>query len=126
MSENQVARALRERGIRVATFARQIDMNQQTLYNVVKKESVDNISISIFIKIAEGLGMTAEELYYGTPPKPPQYSDHRQEALNGHYESLNEEGKSALVGFAKSFAADPERRIAKGRQDSGGEIEMGA
>ena len=70
--------------------------------------------------------MTAEELYYGTPPRPPAYADRRQTELNGHYESLNDEGKSALVGFVKSFAADPERRVVKEREDADGKKEMGA
>lgn len=118
MGANPITEALKNKSLTVAEFSRQTGMSQQTLYNVVKKKSIENISISTFIKIAQGLGMTAEELYYGESRTPrATYSDSRQEELNGHYESLNEDSKDDLVGFVKSFAADPDRRMVKDRQE---------
>lgn len=128
MGANPIAEALKNKSLTVAEFSRQIGMSQQTLYNVVKKKSIENISIGTFIKIAQGLGVTAEELYYGESHAPRViYSDARQVELNGHYESLNEDSKDDLVGFVKSFAADPERRISKdGAEDAGISAAMGA
>lgn len=104
-------------GDNLSEFSRVSGVPYGTVYGIAKgKAKRDNISVGAFMKIAHALGMTAEELYYGTPPQRPSYSDQRQSELNGHYESLNDDSKSDLVGFAKSFAADPERRIEK---DSG-------
>ena len=116
MSNNQVAAALAQRGIKVATFARQIGMSQQTLYNVVKKESIDNIGISTFIKIAEGLDMAPEELYYGTSKKQRAFDDPQQEELNGHYESMNATGRKLAVDSIKAMSSSPELRAVKDRR----------
>ena len=113
MAENQVAVALKQKGIKVADFARQTGINQQTLYNVVKKDTVDNIGISTFMKIAHGLGMTAEELYYGTPPKPPTFSDPQQTALNGYYECMNDTGRKLALDSVKAMSSSVELRMEK-------------
>lgn len=127
MGLNRIATEFEKRGIKVATFAREIGISQQTLYNVVKKNSVENITISVFIKIAEGLGMSAEELYYGKAQASPEYSDERQSNLNHHYESLNDQSKTNLVDFVKSYASDPERRIEKdGAEDADDQAAVGA
>lgn len=110
---NRIPDLLRERGIKVAAFARETGIPAPTLYNIMKKPKVDDLSVSIFIRIAEGLGMTAEELYYGTPPTAPEYSDVRQTALNGYYESMNEGGKDTLVASARLMAGSPDVRIEK-------------
>lgn len=76
-------------------------------------------------QFADALGCTLDELGGRAVPEC-CYSDPRQEALNGHYESLNDESKGDLVKFAKSFAADPERRMVKERQVSDVREKMGA
>lgn len=110
---NRIPDLLRERGIKVAVFARKTGISPSTLYNIMEKPVMDNIAISTFIKIAEGLGMTAEELYYGVPPEAPEYSDMRQTALNGYFESMNETGKDTLVASAKLMAGSPDVRMEK-------------
>lgn len=83
-------------------------------------------SLKNAVKIANALDVSLDYLAGrdGYAPKPfpaephaeplaPAYSDPRQAALNGHYESLNDTSKAMLVDFAKSYAADPERRIVK-------------
>ena len=57
--------------------------------------------------------MTAEELYFGVPPTAPEYSDVRQTALNGYYESMNEGGKDTLVASARLMAGSPDVRVEK-------------
>ena len=110
---NRISDLFRERGIKVSPFARENGLNQNTLYTIMKLDTMDNIAISTFLKIAEGLGMTAEELYYGTPPTAPEYSDVRQTALNGYYESMNEGGKDTLVASARLMAGSPDVRVEK-------------
>ena len=110
---NRIPDLLQERGLKVASFARKIGVSASTLYNIMEKPVMDNIAISTFIKIAEGLGMTAEELYYGVPPDAPEYSDARQTALNGYYESMNETGKNTLVASAQLMAGSPDVRMEK-------------
>lgn len=63
-------------------------------------------------EFADALGCTLDELGGRAVPEC-HYADPRQEALNGHYDSLNDESKTDLVKFAKSFAADSERRMEK-------------
>ena len=110
---NRIPDLPRERGIRVSVFARKTGISPSTLYNIMEKPVMDNIAISTFIKIAEGLGMTAEELYFGVPPTAPEYSDVRQTALNGYYESMNEGGKDTLVASARLMAGSPDVRVEK-------------
>lgn len=127
--ENRIRDILKSRKIKPATFANSIDVPTSTMYSITRGQTkMENIGIGTFIKIARGLGMTAEELYYGeSHAKRVIYSDYRQEELNGHYESLNDDSKDDLVGFVKSFAADPERRISKdGAEDAGIQAAMGA
>lgn len=124
---NRIKQIFDERHINVSAFARTNGIKATSLYSILdEKTNFERIGIDTFLKIAHGLGMTADELYYGTSPEPPTYTDPRQTALNGHYESLNDESKGDLVKFAKSFASDPERRIEKERQDAGNQIAMGA
>ena len=46
-----------------------------------------------------------------------EYTDPRQEQLNGCYESLNESSKTDVANLVKSIAADPARRIEKEGED---------
>lgn len=110
---NRIQDLFSERRIKVAPFARENDITPSTLYAIMRLDTMENIAISTFIKIAEGLGMTAEELYYGTPPDAPEYSDVRQTALNGYYESMNDAGKETLVASARLMAGSPDVRMEK-------------
>lgn len=126
--ENRIGRLIENHsGGNISEFSRESGVPYGALYDIVRgKSNIDKVGIGIFMKIAHTLGMTAEELYYGTPPEPPTYADSRQVALNGHYESLNDASKDDLVKFAKSYASDPERRIEKERQNTDIQTAMGA
>lgn len=111
---NRIQDLFSERRIKVAPFARENGITPSTLYAIISgKTAFENIGISIFIKIAEGLGMTAEELYYGVAPDAPEYSDARQTALNGYFESMNDSGKNTLVASARLMAGSPDVRMEK-------------
>lgn len=99
----------------LSEFARVNDIPYGTLYDVVKgKTRFENIGVSVFIKIAQGLNMTPEELYYGEgQTNPHNYTDPRQIALNMYYESMNEAGKETLVASARLMAGSPDVRMEK-------------
>lgn len=91
-------------------FAERIGVNPNTYTQY--EQGLSGFSYEKAWEIADVLDCTLDELG-GREFRPREYSDPRQEALNDHYESLNEESKGDLTAFAKSFAADPERRIEK-------------
>lgn len=56
-------------GITYRDIAERFGIPEQTLHSSRKREDMGRIGIDVFLKIAHGLGMTAEELYYGTEHK---------------------------------------------------------
>ena len=83
------------------------------------------MSLEVAWELADALDCSLDDLAGRKRPRK-AFSDQRQEALNGHYESLNDDSKTALVDFAKSYAADPERRMVKERKDVRDQAAMGA
>ena len=75
------------------------------------------MSLEQAYNVTEILGCTLDELVGRPAPAPGAYADPNQQRLNKCYESLNEEAKGDLVGFVRSFAADPARRMVKDGQD---------
>ena len=53
-------------GITYRDIAERFGIPEQTLHSSRKRDDMGRIGIDVFLKIAHGLGMTAEELYYGT------------------------------------------------------------
>jgi hypothetical protein len=97
MANNRIDKLLSGRNKR--DFAREYEIPEQTLYKICKKPTMKNISIDVFLKIAHGLGMTAEELYYGDkrPDKEAHaYADPRQQEINDTFETVTEDGKQAM------------------------------
>lgn len=67
-------------------------------------------------RISDILKCTLDELA-GRNYSNHEYPESNQQKLNRYYESLNEKSKDDLVGFVKSFAADPARRMVKDRKN---------
>lgn len=111
--ENRVKQILEDRNISVAKFSRDHSITASTLYAIVDGTTkFEKISISTFLKIADGFGMTAEELYYGEDrARRAQYSDPRQEDINQSYEVMNENGRSTLKNVADSLRKDAANRV---------------
>lgn len=108
-----IGELIKKRCKNLSEFSRMSEVPYGTLYDIANGNTqFEKIGIGVFMKIAHGLGMTAEELYYGRPSRV-EYADPRQEKLNGCYEVLNEESKETIAGVVASFAADPERRTVK-------------
>ena len=126
---NRIRDLFKERGIKVASFARDNGLTASTLYAINDgTTSFEKIGISTFLKIAEGLGMTAEELYYGPEyvKERPKFDYPQQEAVNGHYESLNETGRRLVAETVEAMSSSPALRAVKDGQGSDYQTEMGA
>ena len=124
---NRIKQIFDERHVNVATFARDNGIKATSLYSIIDgKTRFEKVGISTFLKIAHGLGMTAEELYYGTTPEPPAFSDPQQEALNGYYERMNDTGRKLAVDSVKAMSSSPELRMVKEREHHQHQIAMGA
>lgn len=124
---NRINELFQERGIKVAQFARENGITPSTLYAINDGTThFEKIGISTFLKIANGLGMTAEELYYGTPPVTPTFNDQQQTALNGYYECMNETGRKLAVDSIKAMSSSPELRMVKESELDNNRKAMGA
>lgn len=114
---NAIRDIMEKRGLKPTTFAREIGIPSSTMFSIYRGQvEIGRISVENFIRIAHGLGMSVEELYYGKPPER-VYLDPRQVSLNGHFESFNEAGKDELSRMADRMSHDPSIRIEKDRQE---------
>ena len=52
-------------GIKYRDIAKRCGISEQTLHSTRNRKSIGRVGIDVFLAIAHGLGMTAEELYYG-------------------------------------------------------------
>jgi len=97
--ENVIDQYLKDRNIVPAKFAREIGIPNETLANIRKgRTKFDGIGIGTFIKIAHGLNMTAEELYYGKP----EIVDPVRTEILSVFDSTTDEGKKSLLTSAKT------------------------
>ena len=125
--DNRISCLIKTHSKSVSEFSRVSGVPYGTLYDIVKgKTQMENIGIGNFLKIAACLNMTAEELYYGTPPDEPTFADPQQTALNGYYECMNETGRKLAVDSVKAMSAAPELRMVKEGEDAGHRAAMGA
>ena len=94
-------------GITIRDIARMCGVTESTLYKICGKETLDNVSILVFLKVAHGLGLSAEELYYGHSMRTEDYTylDPREAVIHGAWEHLSEDRKDALAGIARDMKA---------------------
>ena len=101
---NEVVNTLKEREhITYREIAERCEISEQTLHSARKRSSMDAIHVDVFLKIAHGLGMTAEELYYGDECKTRKraYSDPRQQEANEIWSHVNEQYRAQMWEHAK-------------------------
>ena len=91
-------------------FAEHIGMSVNTYTNY--EQGVSVMSLERAWEFADELGCTLDELA-GREPPAITYTDPSQAALNGYYESMNENGRSALVESARLMSGSPDTRIEK-------------
>ena len=88
---------LKSKGMSVEEFAEQVGIARSTMYRIVQgKTDPEEMSVSRFLAIAHGLGISGEELLTGRPYEPPS-------AIERRYRSLEPEGR-ALVRIALEAA----------------------
>ena len=95
---------MREKGLKPFPFSKKIGIKPSTMSSIFNGEvTFENIRIETFLKIAQGLGMTAEELYYGDTNKAPSniYSDSRQQEANDIWNHVNETYRKQMWEHAK-------------------------
>lgn len=112
MSNNRIKDILETSGMSTRELANKAGVKEQTLYKIKKKDTMENITIDVFLKIAHALGMTAEELYYGKPVER-AYRDERQAAINAHFETFNDEARTDVYKMVERMSHDPHARIEK-------------
>lgn len=103
----RIAKLMDERGLKPYPFAMSIGVKSSTMTSIYKGRVIfENISITTFLKIAHGLGMTAEELYYGEDAatrgescQPPITAD-EQVLLDG-YRVADDKSRERFIDDAK-------------------------
>jgi transcriptional regulator with XRE-family HTH domain len=106
MGSTKIKLLISESGMSIAGFARKVGVPQPTLHRIANGEvSYDSMSVGNFMKIAHGLGLSAEELYYDEPH---HVEDKRE--IDVVYNSTTRAGREALLacarGTKKQAAAD--------------------
>ena len=104
----KIARLMDERGLKPYPFAKANEIASSTMTSIYKgKVQFENISINTFLKIAHGLGMTAEELYYDEKAEPgmdershPSISADEQVVVDG-YRIADATQKRRMLSAAK-------------------------
>lgn len=93
--DDLIQEARRTQHVTYRELARRCGIPEPTLHSARRRESIDGLSIDTFIHIAHGLGMTAEELFYGEGSGN-LYADPRQAEINEVFESVTEQGKDVM------------------------------
>ena len=100
---DEVVNTLKEREhITYREIAERCKISEQTLHSARRRKSMDAIHVDVFLKIAHGLGMTAEELYYGEK-QPIAYADEREADIHRIWGELDEERRGRLHNTAQDM-----------------------
>lgn len=121
--ETQLRKYRRNEGLTQQQMADRLGVKKRTYGSWERDEA--EMSFPWACACADILNCTLDELAGRKPTR--EYTDPRQEQLNGCYESLNDESKTDVANMVKSIAADPARRIEKegeGREDLPGMEEI--
>lgn len=121
----QLQEIRKARGFRSAkAFAEHVGMSVGT-YTQYEQGQI-GLSLEKAWEFADVLDCTLDELAGRKRPRK-AFSDPEQEALNGYYESMNEDGRTALVSSARLMSGSPDVRVEKdGPEHAGVQTAMGA
>lgn len=122
--KTQLQRIRKEKGFKSArAFAEHIGMSKNTYTNY--EQGTRPLTLELAWEFADALECTLDELA-GREWPAPAFSDPGQAALNGYWESMNDDGREALVHTAKLMSGSPDTRIEKDRPAHNGvPAEMG-
>jgi transcriptional regulator with XRE-family HTH domain len=97
---NCIQKIMLARDMNTSQLSKLTGLSYTTAQNIATgKTDVAKMHVERFLKIAHGLGMTAEELYYGDkrPDKTTRtYADPRQQEINETFEGVTEDGKQVM------------------------------
>lgn len=113
--KTQLQSIRKARGFKSAKdFATHIGMSPRTYTNY--EQGVTSLTLEKAWEFADALDCSLDELAGRKRPRK-EFSDPDQEALNGYYESMNENGRTALVESARLMSGSPDVRIEKDGQE---------
>lgn len=93
---NCIQRVMLKRDMNTQQLVDATGLSYTTAQNIATgKTDVARMRVERFLQIAHGLGMTADELYYGTPARR-TCTDPRQREINDAYASVTEDGRNAI------------------------------
>ena len=94
--QNNLKELLAMRNMTVSEFARQTGIPQPTLHRIVNKRvQLESVTAINYLRIAHGLGLSAEQLYYG------DFSyDHDKSTIDRIYAQTCNEGREAMLANA--------------------------
>lgn len=122
---NEVVTTLKERdGITYREIAERCKISEQTLHSARKRKSMDFIHVDVFLKIAHGLGMTAEELYYGECPDR-NGIDHHERHIIDVYRSASDHGRTLIDAVIDGEARHMDESAFKETEESEGNRRIG-
>lgn len=100
---NCIQKVMAYQGISAAELSRRSGVPYGTVYDIsIGKTRVEKMAVEKFLKIAHGLGMTAEELYYGEK-QPIAYADEREADIHRIWGELDEERRGRLHNTAQDM-----------------------
>lgn len=109
--KTQLQHLRKARGYKSAkAFAERVGMNTRTYTNY--EQGVTSLTLEKAWEFADALDCSLDELAGRKRPRK-AFSNPEQEALNGYYESMNENGRTALVESARLMSGSPDVRIEK-------------
>lgn len=103
---NCIQRAMLLLDMNTSQLSKLTGLSYTTAQNIATgKTDVAKMHVERFLKIAHGLGMTAEELYYGedTSARAPTYADEREADIHRIWGELDEERRGRLHNTAQDM-----------------------
>lgn len=100
---NCIQRAMLLLDMNTSQLSKLTGLSYTTAQNIATgKTDVAKMHVERFLKIAHGLGMTAEELYYGEE-RPIAYADEREADIHRIWGELDEERRGRLHNTAQDM-----------------------
>jgi len=115
--QNNLKTMLVQRGLSVSGFSRMVGIPQPTMHRIVNsQEDLSAISAEHFLRIAHGLGLSAEQLYYGDATY-----DAKKMAIDRVFAATCKEGREAMyanaIGVEASYPPHEEFYLPTIRED---------
>lgn len=119
--ENCIQKAMANQSLTAAELSRRSGVAYGTIYDIsIGKTKVEKMAVEKFLKICRALGMTAEELYYGTPPSEKRSrGDPIFDRVAEQYATLNKRGRLRVADVMDDIASNGANLKSSGTEDGG-------